>query len=176
MKRCTKCLVIKNYSDFHKKKQVSDGYAYHCKACVKEYDMKEHDPKRVFARKEKDGLIHCRNCEEYLDKSKFWGKLTYCRDCSKLIGHAGNLRKYGMSVDDYITLEKSQNGVCKTCNQKEKYNKRLSVDHDHSCCPGATSCGKCIRGLLCSSCNKTLGMINDDVNILKRMMEYLTYE
>ena len=173
MKQCSKCHKTKNYSEFHKKKQIHDGYAYHCKACVKEYDMKEHDPKRVYARKVVDGLIHCRNCEQYLDPSKFWGKLTYCKQCSKDLGHSGNLKKYGMSVDDYITLEKAQNGVCKICNQTEKHRKRLSVDHDHACCPGATSCGSCVRGLLCSNCNKTLGMVKDDVNILQNMIEYL---
>src|SRR4029077_2130187 len=33
----------------------------------------------------------------------------------------------------------------------------LAVDHDHNCCPGAHSCGKCIRGILCGTCNSALG-------------------
>jgi hypothetical protein len=173
MKQCTKCHKTKPHSEFHKKKQVGDGYAYHCKQCVKEYDKKEYDPKRVYAIKEKDGLLHCRKCEQYLDKSKFWNNLTYCKDCSKLVGHSANLKRFGLTVDNYIDLEKSQNSLCKICNEPEKHNKRLSVDHDHACCPGANSCGKCVRGLLCSNCNKTLGLIKDDVKILQKMIEYL---
>ena len=73
----------------------------------------------------------------------------------------------------FSNLEKSQNGLCKICGEKEKYNKRLSIDHDHSCCSGPTSCGKCIRGLLCSRCNKVLGQINDNKDILNKMIQYL---
>jgi hypothetical protein len=173
MKQCSKCLQVKPHSDFHRKKQIHDGYAYHCKACVREYDMKENDPKRILPRKEQNGLIHCRKCEQYLDKSKFWGQLTYCKDCSSLVGHSGNLKRFGLTVEDYIDLEKSQNNLCAICKNNEKYNRRLSVDHDHSCCSGSNSCGKCIRGLLCSLCNRTLGMVNDDVEILKAMIAYL---
>jgi hypothetical protein len=70
-------------------------------------------------------------------------------------------------------MEKSQNGVCKICGEPEKYKNRLSVDHDHSCCPGITSCGKCIRGLLCSNCNRVLGQVNDDKGLLQKMIDYL---
>jgi hypothetical protein len=43
-----------------------------------------------------------------------------------------------------------------------KYRAKVHVDHDHACCAKATSCGKCIRGLLCSACNTALGMLRDD--------------
>jgi hypothetical protein len=173
MKQCTKCLKQKPYSDFHKKRSVGDGHAYHCKACVRDYDLKENDSKRVYPRKEKDGLIHCRKCEQYLDKSKFWGKLTYCKDCSKLVGHSGNLKKFGLTVEDYIDLEKSQNGVCAICKDPEMNKRRLSVDHNHFCCPNSGSCGKCIRGLLCSNCNTFLGNAKDNVQILQAAIDYL---
>ena len=38
----------------------------------------------------------------------------------------------------------------------------LHLDHDHSCCPGAESCGSCVRGWLCASCNQALGMLGED--------------
>lgn len=173
MKTCTKCQILKNFSEFHKKRSTLDGYSHWCKICVREYDMREHDSKRIYAIKEKDGLIHCRYCEQYLDKSKFWGNLTYCRECTKLVGHSGNLKKYGLTMDDYMDMEKTQNGVCAICKNPETNKKRLSVDHDHSCCPGSGSCGKCIRGLLCSNCNTFLGNAKDNIEILKAAIEYL---
>jgi hypothetical protein len=174
MKQCSKCLKQKPYSDFHKKKAINDGYAYHCKACVREYDMKEHDPKRVLPRKQKDGLVHCRHCEQYLDRSNFWGKdLTYCRPCKKTVGINSNLKKKGLDMDSYSILEKSQSGVCAICKNPELNRKRLSVDHDHSCCPGENTCGKCNRGLLCFNCNVILGNAKDNIDILQAAIKYL---
>jgi hypothetical protein len=36
------------------------------------------------------------------------------------------------------------------------------VDHDHSCCQGRRSCGKCVRGALCNRHNLYLGFIEKD--------------
>lgn len=47
------------------------------------------------------------------------------------------------------------------------------VDHDHSCCPGRASCGKCIRGLLCRNCNEGLGNFKDNPISLWRAFMYL---
>lgn len=172
-KQCTKCKNFKIFSDFHKYSKSPDGYKHFCKVCTKEYDLIKNDKTRIMPRKMQGTLIHCRYCEQYLPKSSFWSKNTYCKTCQPLIGHIGNLKKYGLTRDDYVDLEKSQNGVCKICGEPEKYKRRLSVDHDHACCPGEGSCGKCIRGLLCSNCNRVLGQVKDDVKILETMIEYL---
>ena len=43
--------------------------------------------------------------------------------------------------------------------------------HDHSCCPGDTSCGQCIRGILCRRCNRIL--ITNNPQILRGLADYL---
>jgi hypothetical protein len=172
-KQCTKCKNFKTFSDFHKYAKSPDGYKHFCKSCVKDYDLSENDKSRIMPRKKQGQLIHCRYCKQYLDNSKFWGNLTYCKECTKLVGHSGNLKKYGMTMDDYMDMEEKQNKFCKICGGPEKYKKRLSVDHDHACCSGPTSCGKCIRGLLCSNCNRVLGQVNDDKVLLQKMIDYL---
>lgn len=50
---------------------------------------------------------------------------------------------------------------------------RLAIDHDHSCCAGNFSCGKCFRGLLCRSCNQGLGFFRDNAELLEKAREYL---
>ena len=164
---CSQCKEYKPFSEFKNEK-----YSW-CQLCQKEYDRKRNEHKLVHPVKEKNGLQHCRKCNEYLDKKEFWSNNTYCRTCTDLIGHIGNLKKYGLSKDDYVDMELSQNGKCAICKKPETLRKRLSVDHDHSCCPGERACGKCNRGLLCSSCNKMLGMVNDDIEILKSAITYL---
>ena len=82
--------------------------------------------------------------------------------------------KYNMTLEDYDILLKSQNGVCAICQEECKTKKGLAIDHDHKCCPSNKSCGKCIRGLLCSNCNGAIGMLQEDIVILNRAIAYLT--
>lgn len=165
---CSICNEYKNIKDFK-----NDKYSW-CNVCQKEYDRKRNEKGLVKPRKIVGELVHCRHCEQYLDRSEFWGNdLTYCRPCKKKVGINSNLRKYKLTMETYSEMEKSQNGVCAICKDPEMNKKRLSVDHDHACCPGYGSCGKCIRGLLCSNCNTFLGNAKDDIEILKSAIEYL---
>lgn len=179
MKTCTKCGVLKEYSNFHKYSRSKDGYKPWCKGCVKRYDDAEYDGKRVFSKKRQGNLLQCRRCERYLELDKFpknrkngkYKQLSYCLECDNQIGHTYNIKRFGITPDQYVDMEKEQDGKCKICGEQDK--KRLSVDHDHSCCDGSVSCGNCIRGLLCSRCNKTLGQVKDNVDILHKMIKYL---
>jgi hypothetical protein len=36
------------------------------------------------------------------------------------------------------------------------YAARRCTDHDHECCPGRRSCGHCVRGVVCATCNSLL--------------------
>jgi DNA-binding CsgD family transcriptional regulator len=65
------------------------------------------------------------------------------------------LRSFGVTPERYEALSARQNDACAICGKTEAdgSGRRLAIDHDHACCPGRRTCGKCIRGLLCTACN-----------------------
>ena len=87
-------------------------------------------------------------------------------------------RKYGLDLEKYESILISQNNKCKICGLDiSNYNAYLAIDHDHNCCPGEITCGKCIRGLLCRNCNQMLGNAKDSIDVLKNGVLYLeTYK
>lgn len=82
------------------------------------------------------------------------------------------LRIYGLTVADYDALLADQGGGCAICGYSSP-GSHLHVDHDHGCCPGVGSCGKCVRGLLCRRCNQALGQFADSAELLDRASGYL---
>jgi hypothetical protein len=55
---------------------------------------------------------------------------------------------------------------CAICGKTIKENgKALAIDHDHKT-------GN-VRALLCSTCNLMLGFANDNLDVLKKAVEYL---
>lgn len=88
------------------------------------------------------------------------------------------LRSYfNITPEQYDAMLQMQNGVCAICKLPETARHRgrgaviaLAVDHDHRCCSGKTSCGKCIRGLLCDRCN--FKRWPDDPALLRAAADY----
>lgn len=70
-------------------------------------------------------------------------------------------KRYGLSVDGYSDLFELFQGRCAACREPAK----LSVDHEHS--------SGLIRGLLCNGCNRALGFVDDDIDKLIGLAEYL---
>lgn len=60
--------------------------------------------------------------------------------------------KYGLSADQ---VEEMLAGGCQFPSQD--HSGLLHIDHDHSCCPGVTACGKCVRGVMCATHNTLVG-------------------
>jgi hypothetical protein len=84
------------------------------------------------------------------------------------------LATYKLTREMYEALYEAQGGRCATCQRATGKTRRLSVDHDHKCCSGRTSCGRCVRGLLCRPCNTLLGRARDAIEFFARCIEYLT--
>lgn len=73
--------------------------------------------------------------------------------------------KYGMTVDGWDALYKSQGGKCAICEVDfSSFARRPHTDHDHST-------GK-VRNLLCSWCNHVVGVI-EDTELFERALQYV---
>lgn len=79
-------------------------------------------------------------------------------------------QKYKITSAFYDQLLASQNECCAICKSSSR---PLVVDHDHACCPYGSSCGKCVRGLLCAKCNAGIGFLGDSAENLARASTYL---
>jgi hypothetical protein len=73
-------------------------------------------------------------------------------------------RNYGLTLAQYDDLLRSQEGQCAVCQRSPKPGQRLVVDHDHH--TGA------VRGLLCSSCNTALGLMEENPLLLQDLAAY----
>ncbi len=71
--------------------------------------------------------------------------------------------KYGITLDEYKLLLVGQNNVCAIC-KKPSY-RNLAVDHCHN--------SERVRGLLCDPCNVSLGLLREDIQVIKNMINYL---
>ena len=77
------------------------------------------------------------------------------------------LKKFDLSIEEYNTLIVKQNNRCKLCGKPPK-NRALAIDHCHIT-------GR-IRGLLCVSCNTSLGQLGDSVEAIEKVLVYLSNE
>lgn len=112
------------------------------------------------------------------DKNVKLGYKPLCRECNKAKSKAyalkhkdktkgNNLKaRYGITAGEYQAMFAAQGGVCKICKLPEHHMGRdLSVDHCHAT-------GK-VRGLLCNSCNRGMGLFVDSPERLRKAAEYL---
>lgn len=78
-------------------------------------------------------------------------------------------QKYGMEPEQYDALLIAQDGRCAICRRfPTSENSRygiLFVDHDHT--TGA------VRGLLCDQCNRGIGLLQDNPDIVMAAAAYL---
>lgn len=156
-KPCTMCEVVKPLDEFPPDKRTISGRQSRCRACCQ----------KISARWRED------NPEHYEALKK-----TPRTEQQRLRRFQFNLEKnYGLTLTDYEVLLSEQGGGCAICGGQPggpgKGGKSFHVDHDHVCCPGVGSCGKCVRGLLCSNCNTMLGLAKENPRTLLSAVAYL---
>ena len=121
-------------------------------------------------------IVPCATCDNFFERStRRGGVRLYCGDDCKRI--AGKAIKYGMNPR-HLYKQIIEQQECPGC---LKHETELGVmgfvqDHDHKCCgPNVRPCGRCNRGRLCNKCNSVIGYAEDDVNTLKRLIQYLDF-
>lgn len=96
---------------------------------------------------------------------------SQCRPCREHVKWKSFIiRTYGITAEDYYDMLAAQDNKCALCGSEEVNNSRITsgklfIDHCHDT-------GK-ICGLLCSKCNHAIGLLNDDVSLLHKAIEYL---
>ena len=171
MKMCRRCLTEKSYLEFHKNKQTKDGYSVYCKPCKSSIDKDwiNSKPEQIEKRKIRSREWQKNNPERYKECIDKWKENNLERKW--ILDKKSHLwTHYRMTIEDFQKMFFNQNGKCLVC-EKEK---KLVVDHDHSCCPKKITCGKCIRGLVCTSCNTLLGYLETHKNLLSKAEKYLS--
>jgi hypothetical protein len=83
------------------------------------------------------------------------------------------VKRYGLTLDRYDAMREAQGDTCAICRGVNANGYRLSIDHDHKCCPGSGSCGRCVRALLCAKCNFAIGHAGDEPQRLRDAADYL---
>ena len=74
------------------------------------------------------------------------------------------LRGYGLLEEHVEQMFVDQQNLCKIC-QCSITRKNVNIDHDHN--------SGMVRGLLCRSCNRGLGLLKDSPEILQSALSYL---
>ena len=141
---CSRCREVKEASEFFPRPDREGARQSHCKECNR---ARNRTPQaREWQRRQR---------EKHRAK-----RLPEMRDRRLM-------RLYGLTPEEHNAMEAAQNSLCAICNRPErlKGGRRLSIDHCHS--TGA------IRGLLCSRCNTAIGSFDDNIELMRRAIEYL---
>lgn len=143
-----------------------------CKKCG------ENKPMNMFYYKTLNKEGRCKPCVSDMRKTSYRNtrdqvitRVTkYRRENPEKIRGTKLKQEYGLSIERYNAMLASQDHVCAGCLKPESTIWRgrvlsLAVDHDHL--------NGDIRGLLCMRCNRALGMLGEDLDTMRRLIDYV---
>lgn len=119
----------------------------------------------------------CCDCKEektldffHIERTGKYARAGACRDCKRW--------RYiyfchGITKEQFFELWEEQNGLCPIGGEILNIDDKICIDHDHSCCLGPKTCGKCVRGLLCDKCNRGLAHFEDNPSFFRNAITYL---
>ncbi len=202
-KICGKCKEEKNLSEYYAGKSYSKlkgGVDHYCKDCRNGSTLKiQRRPGKVSCTVEGCSRRHYAKgyCRMHYDRVRDYGRVNVLREMIPLdvqkqmyrtVG-GKQIKHYVYSFENRlktfynITPEQWNEYAIDGCNicgaeTGEETDRNLHVDHDHKCCPGKRSCGKCVRGVVCNRCNTAMGLyennkLRNDYPNRDKIIEYL---
>lgn len=160
-KPCTKCGAVKALSEFTTR-GASGKLKAQCKQCMNQYqrEWRARDADRLRAR----GRAYYQTRKE-AEREYTRAYRAANPEAVKASSRRAKLRGYGLDEEGYALILDRQEGVCAICREACATGRKLAVDHDHAS-------GQ-VRGLLCSKCNKGLGLFGDSIEGVNKALAYL---
>jgi hypothetical protein len=148
MKTCNICNLSKPLTSFRfirKNKNGTDLYKARCVECDNQQQLKRYHNLTINEKRERK-----RKSVQTLGKDYFKRyKLN---------------RYYNLTLEEFNQMYELQKGKCYLC-EKTISGKEVKVDHNHTT-------GK-VRKLLCHNCNTSLGLLNEDIKLFEKCIDYL---
>ena len=160
-KVCSKCGTEQEIVLFNRDRSKSSGYRSWCKTCdnINSRIQYNKDPQ---LRRDQRKEYYYENREDEIQRRGEFRK-------NNVDMHRSHKYKqlYGITLERFEEMRTSQKCSCAICGKHESQNKnkKLFVDHNHNT-------GK-VRELLCHGCNTGIGLLQDDVDLLQKAMDYL---
>ena len=160
-KTCSKCGALKATDDFYESPGMRDGRRNECKKCTRIARQLHYQANRdTYIRRSQEWKR--RNPEKYRELERrrraARGPEERRRDRDQHLS-----RQYGLTLADFEFLVITQAGLCAICGKPDGHD--LHVDHDHS--------NGRVRGLLCGSCNRAMGLFHEDAARFEAAGRYL---
>ena len=148
MKTCNSCNLSKPLTEFRfirKNKNGTDLFKARCEECERKRQLAKYHT-----------LTHDEKTERRKKSIQKLGKDYHKR--YKLNKH------YNLTLEQFNDMYQSQNGQCYLC-ERPISGKEVKVDHNHAT-------GQ-VRKLLCHNCNTSLGLLNEDIKLFEKCIDYL---
>ena len=153
----------------YKPEKIVDGEYFHrCIDCKEVLSVSEfyHRDKLYTSTGLPMRQSHCKACT--MKRSSIRRESKTLREKDK---NRDRIRKYGIGTEDYNRMYIKQKKVCKICKKRGPQMRKsgivldLHIDHNHQT-------GR-VRGLLCTYCNNSLGMLDEAIVTFLRAILYI---
>lgn len=172
IKLCKRCNLEKPIEDFYKNKN-NKRFSSYCKVCENE---RNNERRKNLTSEQKEKVkksnikFYYNNLENRKENNK--KQREKIKESGLTNGQEYRIKSFGILPEDYINMLNIQQNKCAICGNYEtaksgpnKTTKRLAIDHCHET-------GK-VRELLCHQCNNGLGCFRDNIENMKKAIEYL---